>query len=163
MSDKQQLEISFATPLRIVLAQEESKPGYRAIFTYQIGEFIFKGENMANTMAAGSIATLSVQWVDKGGNPAKVDGPTKWQSSDDTILKVEVSTGNPLISNVYSQGPIGAAQVQATADADLGSGVQNITAVCDITVIAGQAYAGQIQFTQYPQQNPGGPNRPAKK
>ena len=115
---------------------------------------------MSNTMQAGSIATLSISWVDQYGNPAPVDGATKWQSSDESVLTVEVASGNPLIANVYSQGPIGPAQIQATADADMGAGKQSITATCDISVIAGQASGGEIGFNQSPNQNPGGPNRP---
>jgi hypothetical protein len=146
------LEISFQTPLVIKQAPcGEDKP-YRAIFTFTIGRYIFKGENMSNTMQAGTIATLSVQWVDKSGNPASVDGPTKWASSDEDILKVEAAAGNPLIANVYSQGPIGPAQIQATADADLGEGTKTITATCDISVIAGEAFGGSITFQQSPTQ-----------
>ena len=103
---------------------------------------------MSNTMQSKSIATLSVQWVDQGGNPAPVDGPTQWASSDESICTIEVATGNPLIANIHSVGPIGPVQFQATADADMGAGVTSITATCDVNVIAGQASAGTINFTQ---------------
>lgn len=129
-------------------------PEYRAIFTFTMGQFVFKGENLMNTMQAGSYATLSVQWVDSHGNPAKVDGPTEWVSSDEDIATVEVAVGNPLIANVKSAGPIGPVQIQATADADLGEGVKTITATCDISVIAGEASGGEINFSQQPGQNP---------
>jgi len=132
---------------------------YRAIFTFTMGQFVFKGENMANTMQSGSIATLSIQWSDSHGNPAKVDGPTQWVSSDEDVLTVQVAAGNPLIANVYSQGPVGPAQIQATADADLGEGVKTITAVCDINVIAGEASGGTITFTQSPPQAGAGQTR----
>ena len=106
-------------------------------------------------MAAGSYATLSIQWVDKYGNFAKVqDGSMVWQSSDTSIATVEIATGNQLISNVHSLGPIGPVQIQASGDADLGDGVATITATCDISVIAGQAYGGEITFQQYPGQVP---------
>lgn len=146
------LGIEFLTPLVVLHEPAPEQP--RARFTFTIGGLSFTGENMANTMQSGSIATLSIQWVDKKGNPAKVDGPTDWVSSNEEILRVEVAAGNPLIANVYSEGPIGAAQVQATADADLGEGVKTITAVCDITVIAGEASGGEIKFTQSPAQAP---------
>lgn len=127
-------------------------PDYRAIFTFTMGQFVFKGENMSNTMQAGSYATLSVQWVDKAGNPAKVDGDTEWVSSNEDVATVEVAAGNPLIANVHSVGPIGPIQIQATADADLGEGTKTITATCDINVIAGEASGGEINFTQQPGQ-----------
>lgn len=114
---------------------------------------------MAATISSGSLGTVSVSWVDAGGNPAKVDGPTVWQSSDESLLTVTVAAGNPLIANLYAPGPIGNAQVQATADADLGEGVKSITAVLDMTVIAGQASAGTIDYKQGGQgpPSPGGP------
>ena len=114
---------------------------------------------MSNTMQAGSYATLSIKWVDSHGNPAKVDGATVWASSDDSIATVTVATGNDLIANVHSVGPIGNVQAQATADADLGEGTKSITAVCDITVIAGEASGGEIDFSQGSSQVPGGPGR----
>lgn len=141
--------VEFLTPL-IVQQQLVAEP--RAIFTFTQGQFVFRGENVMNTMQSGTIATLSIQWVDKKGNPAKVDGATDWVSSDESILTVEAAAGNPLICNVYSAGPIGPVQVQATADADLGEGVKTITAVCDINVIAGEASGGTISFSQSPAQ-----------
>lgn len=117
-----------------------------------------------NTMQSGQYATLSVQWVDQGGNPAKVDGPTTWASSDETICTIEVSEGNPLIANIHSVGPIGPVQFQATADADMGQGVRTITATCDVSVITGEAYAGEINFQQFGQgQGVGGGRGPGKK
>ncbi|HEY1242209.1 MAG TPA: hypothetical protein VGF16_16710 [Bryobacteraceae bacterium] len=157
------LTISFATPLTVI--HEQARPSYRAVFAIEINNLQFKGENMDGTMQAGTLATLSVAWTDKGGNPAKVDGPTTWQSSDDTIVTVTPSTGNPLIANLNAPGPIGTVQIHATADADMGSGVQTVTATSNITVISGQAVAGEITFTQSPQQKPPigpGPNPPAK-
>lgn len=155
-----QVAISFTTPLVIQHGQQPTTPTFRAFFSFQLGQFIFRGENMSNTMQSGTLATLSIEWVDEYGNPATVDGPTEWVSSDESIATIEVSTGNPLIANVTSKGPVGPVQMQATADADLGKGVKTLTAVCDINVIAGEASGGEIKFAQFPQQAPGGPNRP---
>lgn len=150
------LGLKFLNPLQVqyIPPPKPSSEG-RAIFTFNTGQFTSKGENMSNSMQTGSFATLAVQWVDAQGNPAKVDGPTTWASSDESILTVEVATGRPdgLIANVQSLGPIGNVQVQATADADMGSGVRNITAICDIVVIGGEAVAGTISFSQ-PNPNP---------
>lgn len=142
--------IKFLNALTIqVVQQPPATPDYRGIFTFTTGWYTSTGENMSNTMQTGTYATLSVQWVDQGGQPAKVDGPTTWATSDASICTIEVSTGNPLIANVHSLGPIGPVQFQATADADMGQGVRNITATCDVSVIGGEAYAGEINFTQY--------------
>jgi hypothetical protein len=140
-----QIEVSFATPLVVV---HKHKEGWSAVFTFQFGDFIFRGENMDGTMQVGTYATLSVQWNDSKGNPAKVDGPTKWESTAPDTVQVTVSTGNPLISNLFAPGPVGTADIHATADADMGEGTKSVTATCKITVISGEAVAGDIKFSQ---------------
>lgn len=110
---------------------------------------------MAATMSVNTHATVSVQWKDKAGNPAKVDGPTTWLSSDSATCEVAVAPGNPLIANLFAPGPIGKVQIHANADADLGSGVQPVTSSIDVEVISGEAVGGEITFSQSPAQ--GGP------
>lgn len=152
----QTLGIKFLNPLPINIninfgapPPQPTPPEIHGVFTWQQGDFIFRGENMANTMQAGSKAKLSVQWVDKFNNPAKVDGPTAWDTTDDTIATFTPDSTDPnaLSGEVESVGPIGTVQIQATADADMGAGTQSITAICDISVIAGEASGGTITFT----------------
>ena len=105
---------------------------------------------MASTMQAGSRATVSVEWKDAAGHTVKVDGPTVWDSSAPGIVECKVATGNPGIANLFAPGPVGTAQIQATADADLGEGTKSVTAVIDINVIAGEAVGGDITFKPTP-------------
>jgi len=144
------LELSFATPLHVVHWQAHSN---QPAFTFESGNFKVKGEHMSASMQVGTYATVSVEWKDKGGNPVKVDGPTKWESSDSSICAVEVATGNPQIANLFAAGNIGKAQVQATADADLGEGYKAVTASLEVEVISGEAVGGEITFTQAPAQS----------
>jgi len=150
---KQQIEISFATPLRLMFDQPSGE--YRAFFTFQFDNFVFRGENMSATMQIGTYATVSVEWKDSKDNPAKVEGPTKWESTVPATVQCTVATGNPLIANLYAPGPLGKAQIQATADADLGSGVKTVTSTIEVEVISGEAVGGEITFTQNTSQ--GGP------
>jgi len=144
------LAIEFTTPLIVVHRHE---CGYaRAVWTFSLGDYNFRGENMAATMGVGSYATCSVAWKDAGGNIVKVDGPTDWKSSDTAICQATVASGNPLICNLYAPGKIGKVTVQATADADLGEGVQKVTSSLDVEVISGEAVGGEITFTQSPAQ-----------
>lgn len=156
------LRISFDTPLVLIHKSADEDSG-TAIVTFSIGNFVFKGENMASTMQAGTRATVSVEWKDSGGNTVKVDGPTKWVSSAPETVQCTQATGNPQIANLFAPGPVGVAQVQATADADLGDGVKTVTATLDITVIEGEAIGGDITFT--PQAGTPGkqPQRPGVK
>lgn len=148
----EKIQISFATPLQVIHISQEVE--YRAIFIFQLPNGSIQGENMAASMTVGSYATVSVAWKDKGGNVVKVDGPTKWESSDPATLQVTVATGNPQIANLYAPGPIGKVQVHATADADLGEGVKPVTASLDVEVISGQAIGGDITFSQSGAQQP---------
>jgi hypothetical protein len=148
------VELSFGSPLRIEVVQVQSQTS-RAVWTWQVGSLIYKGENMSSTMSAGTTAEATVMWIDSFGNPAKVDGPTKWESSDDLIVTVSATPGPPTNrAQVVSVGPIGPAQIQATADADLGDGVKSITAILDVVVISGQATAGTIELSTEPEVQP---------
>jgi hypothetical protein len=165
-----QIEVSFGTPL-VVIHQQAGQPPV-AMITFTIGEFVFKGVSImpaagqavstysSATMPVGSMATCSVEWKDAAGNPVKVDGPTTWISTEPTIVQVTGGSSNPLITNIYAPGPLGTAQVQASADADMGEGVRKVTAVLDVTVIMGEAVSGEIKFTptgSHPP-SPGGPS-----
>lgn len=87
-------------------------------------------------------ATLTIQPVDKAGNPATVEG-VAWTTSDATVLTVAASEDG-LSAVVSSTGKLGTAQVNVTADALIGDGVAEITGVLDVEVKAGQAVALNI-------------------
>lgn len=143
-----ELEITFGTPLVIVhKSAEAGAGGGRAVFTFTFGNYVFEGEYMSATMQVHTYATVSVEWKDSAGNTVKVDGPTKWESSDPATVQCTPSSGNPQIANLYTPGPVGTAQVHATADADLGEGTRAVTATLDVQVISGEAVSGDIEFT----------------
>lgn len=135
------LHIAFDTPLRIQLQTiQAAEP--RGIFTVTFdNKYKVTGDNMAETVQVGHIGTIDVEWVDATGKPAKVDGPTTWQSTNPAVLTVTVSAGNPLIANWHTLA-IGTAQIHASADADLGEGVKTVSSTTDFTVIQGEAVAG---------------------
>lgn len=154
-----QLEVYFGNALVVEHKHVDASRPVFGYFTFQVESFVFKGVSMqaistqsAATMQAGTLATLSVEWKDKNGETVKVDGRTTWQSSDAGVLTVAVATGNSQIANIKSLGPIGAVNVQATADADLGEGLKTVTSTIAINVIAGEAVGGEITFTQSPAQ-----------
>ena len=89
-----------------------------------------------------------VTWVDAHGHPAVVDGATVWTSGDPTIVQVTVDAADSTKATVaVVGGMLGTVQVSASADADIGSGTQTIVATGNVTVVAGTAVAGTIQFT----------------
>ena len=82
--------------------------------------------------------TLSVAFVDKAGNPAKTDGAPVWSSSATNIATVTPATDG-LSAVVETVGPLGSAQIQVSADADLGEEVKTISGTLDIEVTGSEA------------------------
>lgn len=83
--------------------------------------------------------TASIQPVDSKGNPATIDGLASWSSSSADIVTVTNVSADSLSADVVPGTALGSAQINVTADADLGSGVQTINGVLDVQVVAGQA------------------------
>lgn len=81
--------------------------------------------------------TLSIQPLDKRGKPALVDGVPTWAGSDDTVVTVVAAADG--MSAVATGVAPGTARVVVTADADLGSGVTNLTGTLDFTITGGAA------------------------
>lgn len=105
---------------------------------------------MSYTMPVDTFITVQVSYVDKHGNPAVVDGDIVWECSNDAVAQVTPASDSSQCI-VTTIGDIGTAQVTATADADLGEGVRELTTLLDITVIAGEAVAGTINVVGPPQ------------
>lgn len=86
---------------------------------------------------------LAVAFATPAGNPARVDGIPTWVSSDPTVVAVEVAPDG-LSATAVAQGPLGTAQISATADADLGDGIRPVTGVLDIEVRAAEAVSALV-------------------
>jgi hypothetical protein len=95
-------------------------------------------ENPMLILTDSQKVTLSIKPVTKAGNPAAIDGLPIWSLGCEDHLKLEVSEDG-LSATVSSLGKLGACQVNVSADADLGEGVETITGVVDIVVQAGKA------------------------
>lgn len=100
---------------------------------------------MSYKLASGMQVHVGVSYVDASGNPATVDGAVSWDSSDHSIVEVHTDETDSTKCTVMANGPVGQAQVSATADADLGEGTRAITTIMDVEVIAGEAVAGTIE------------------
>jgi hypothetical protein len=163
MSEPQRIEISFATPLQIMtVGGTEAHPvSSRLTISYDGFTITTEGNHVMYTLPVDHLVKMKVSYVDAAGNPATVDGPVSWASSDDNILKVETDPGDSAICFVTPVGEVGQAQVTATADADLGDGVRTLITTCDIDVVAGEAVSGTIEpvgppelIAPHPEPNP---------
>jgi hypothetical protein len=97
------------------------------------------------TLPDDKTASGTIQYVDSGGNAAKVDGVPVWSSSDPTVFDV-AAAADGLSATVTPSNP-GTAQLKVEADADLGAGVVPLVTLVDIEVVAGQAVAGNVTLT----------------
>jgi hypothetical protein len=115
-------------------------------FTVISDGFKLKGKSpMAYTLPGDKQVTLKVSYVDAKGHPAQVDGDVKWDTSDATIAAISVPDPSDTFTALVVPGAnLGNAQITATADADLGSGVSTLVTPLLITVVAGSAVAGTI-------------------
>lgn len=85
----------------------------------------------------------SITPVDAKGNPAQVEGAPVWTSSAQSIVMV-TPAADGLSADITPTGTLGTAQVNVTADADLGAGVTSITGILDVQTVAGQAVSLKI-------------------
>jgi hypothetical protein len=141
-----QLEISFGTPLRIVVASEPQVPEVVAWLTiwYEDFKLTTKGGSVMYTLAIDHLVKMQVAYVDAKGNPAAIDGAVEWESSDPALATVTVDGSDSTVCTVTPVGPAGQVQVTAYADADLGQGVKELVTTVDIGLVAGEAVAGTV-------------------
>lgn len=117
---------------------------------------------MSYTLPSDKQVRLQIAYTDANGNPAKVDGAVTWESSDETIAKIEPSTEAPSDPMVPEGGQvvlvpgaeIGNCQIAAKADADLGEGMRELVTLLDVTVVGGEAVAGTITPMGEPEPRP---------
>jgi hypothetical protein len=133
----------------------QSPPSLAGVWiTIKGGDVIVKGKSpMAYTLPDEMQVHVTVGYVDKNGNPAKVDGDTTWSTSHPDIADVTVDSTDSTKALVIGKG-IGQAQITTSADADMGEGVTQILATLDIDVVAGQAVAATITPSGAPEPVP---------
>jgi hypothetical protein len=141
----QRIEISFTSPLQI--CEIDPPPTIFAVLkvTYQRFTIIMKGDYFMYTLPVNQAVKMQVTYVDAENNPATVDGPVAWASSDTSLATLTVDSADSSIVTVIPVGGVGQVQITATADADLGQGVRQLITVCEIQLAAGEAVAGTIQ------------------
>lgn len=115
----------------------------RLVFSVKIGGTVIRDIKML-ILPIDKKVPAHVQPVDAAGNPAQVEGAPVWTSSAENIVTVTAS-GDGLQAEITPLGALGTAQINVSADADLGSGVTTIIGVLDVQTVAGEAVSLQIQ------------------
>lgn len=108
---------------------------------------------MAVTLTTTQQVTGTLAPVDKKGNPAPVDeGSVEITSSDDSVFTVERDENDEKKFKLVAKGP-GTAQLDYSADADMGDGVVEISGFTAVEVLPAQAVGFGIQFGE-PEEQP---------
>ncbi len=81
--------------------------------------------------------TFSIAPKDRKGNPATLDGAPVWTNSNPNVGDL-TPAADGLSAEFVAKIP-GTTTIAVTADADLGTGVTDIAASADVTVIPGAA------------------------
>ena len=116
--------------------EEEGTPGFLWSITYN---GVTTKNIMSLVLANNHKVTASITPVDSKGNPAAIDGLASWTSSATDIVTVQNVSADSLSAEVVPGSALGTAQINVTADADLGSGITTINGILDVQVVAGQA------------------------
>lgn len=93
------------------------------------------------TLKATQKVRLSVAAVDGEGNPAKVEN-VRWSVSDPAVGNLDVAEDG--LSATLLAGSPSTGQVNVVADGIVGDGENDLVAVLDVEVIAGDATVLQI-------------------
>ena len=135
-------------------ARPKKKHKARLVFRIKTGRQSFiEGKKMRITNEQEFDIELAP--LTAAGRPANVDGSAVFTSSDETLCTV-IQTG-PLTATVRAvpNAPMGAAQVVAKVDADLGEGVREIVGSLAVEVVPAEAEtvelkAGPARLTPLP-------------
>lgn len=87
---------------------------------------------------------VSVQFQDRNGNPARVDGPPRWFVDNTELLAISADTPDGLSVVARPVGPLGICTLSVRADADLGEGVKEIAGYVEFEIVGGDAEAVKL-------------------
>lgn len=131
----------------------EPKSRPKLLLNLNLENFKIKGEIMALSLTSTQFATGTLQPVDSKGRPAKVEaGSVVFTSSDESVFVVTQDPTNELGLTITAVGE-GTAQLDYSADADLGEGVVTISGFTAIEVLPALAVGFGISFSA-PQEQP---------
>lgn len=112
------------------------------IFYLLIGSKKVKVDHMQLKVTAK--LPVSVEFKDKFGNAAKVDGAPKWDVTDPSLGAI-VASEDGLSAEFTPAGIVGSLKLQVSADADLGTGIQTIAGELSIDLLPGDAEIVEIK------------------
>lgn len=126
------------------LLRQRRKP--KLYLTFSINDIKIKGAIKMVTMKVTQFVEGELQPVDRLGNPAQVEaGTVQFTSSDEAVFVVARDVENELKVKLVATGA-GVAQLDYSADADLGEGVVTITGFTGVEISPEQAVGFAVTF-----------------
>lgn len=127
-----------------IIKKRKNKP--YLLLSLIIDQIKIKGKIMAASITTTQQVTGTLQPVDAKGKPASVEvGTVHFSSTDQSVFTVEQDPTNELSVKVVAVGP-GTAQLDYSADADLGEGVKTIEGFTAIEVLPSSAVGFGLAF-----------------
>jgi hypothetical protein len=122
--------------------------GLRLAFTsVQVGTIFVEGDITMIKVPVDVTAVAAIRVTDSFGNAAAVDGVATWALSDPAGVELMPAADGMSATVKSLDGGLRTVQLQVSVDADLGSGVQALSAVADVEFVAGTASAIAIDIT----------------
>ncbi len=104
---------------------------------------------MAFVLKDDEQVTATLEFFDKKGKKIaspKLDGVPAWASTDNTKVSVAPAADGLSALIVAVGSPEDTATITATADADLGEGVREVTTTGDVSIIGGDVATSNMNF-----------------
>lgn len=131
--------------VNITITKKRKKKG-GLLLSLLIDQIKIKGKIMAVSITTTQQVSGTLQPVDSKGKPASVEaGTVHFSSSDQSVFTVEQDPTNELSVKIVAVGP-GTAQLDYSADADLGEGVKTIEGFTAIEVLPASAVGFGLTF-----------------
>lgn len=131
----------------IYITEQRYKKKPKFIMTLEFENIKIKGEISMIGLKVSQTVPVTLQPIDRKGNPASVEpGTVVFESTDPNIFTVVQNPDNELQADVYSSvNNPGTAQLDYKADADLGDGVVEISGFSAVEVLPLQAVGFGLQ------------------
>jgi hypothetical protein len=129
-------------------ASEQYRPMLQDIVAVSDFQNIQRRTPIMSDLRRGWQFRRHAEYRDDSNATAAVQGDPVWASTDPAIIKL-VATDDPFEIIVQAVGAVGMeAEVSATADADLGAGVEPVVIRGMVHVISGQATSGSFDDSE---------------
>lgn len=127
-------------------AKPDKPPKGQAVSLGIIWGRVEEQNQLEGRMTSTQQVTLTLNPLDKNGNPAKVDGVPEWQI-DNPALATVTPAADGLTALVKALGAPGKVNVKGIVDADLTSGVRNLEATLAIDITSAVLEAQTLTIT----------------